>query len=247
MKAIAARAGPAFVIGTGRSGTHWLGHTLGTHEEVRATVEVWPIFQWSKRIALNANREDRLFGRLVLAYRWQVFRSGSRLYLDKSHPNIWIADRLKQVFPNSLFIGIERNPYATVASMLKHKGVLKSQKRWQKFPVPNRFLGITEDLSGIYDSIPVAAQCAMRWVAHHERMMTLKTLLNDDLLIISYEDFAHNTADVISELHGFLGLRQPIPIPAVNKESLRKWRLQLSPEDVEHIREIVGFSPDDID
>jgi hypothetical protein len=31
--------GPAFVIGTGRSGTHWLGYALENHPHVRATIE----------------------------------------------------------------------------------------------------------------------------------------------------------------------------------------------------------------
>lgn len=84
---------PVFVIGTGRFGTHWLGYALGNHPEVRATVEVEPMFGLSTRMALNPTLEGKLFRRLVMAYRWQLFKSAPRLYLDKSHPNIWIAEK----------------------------------------------------------------------------------------------------------------------------------------------------------
>lgn len=235
---------PVFVIGTGRSGTHWLGYSLGDHPEIRATVEVQPMFGLSTRMALNSKLEKRLFRRLVLAYKWQLFKSSPRLYLDKTHPNIWIAEKLKKVFPQSLFIGIERNPYGTVASMMKHKGVSAWHKRWREFPIPNHFLGITSELVDTYDNIPFASQCAMRWVAHHNRMNELRNILKDDLLVIYYESFAHNTEKIIYELQQFLGLHSPILIPDVKTDSLEKWKGQLSKEEVKQIQDMVGFPPD---
>ena len=237
---------PVFVIGTGRSGTHWLGYSLGNHPEVRATIEVKPMFSLSTRMALNSMLEEELFGRLVAAYKWQLFKSSTRLYLDKSHPNIWIAEKLKKAFPQSLFIGIERNPYATVASMIKHKEVSAWHGRWREFPIPNRFLGITAELADVYDKIPFASKCAMRWVAHHDRINELGNILGDDLLVISYEYFAHNTEKTIHELQQFLGLHKPIPIPDVRTDSLDKWKSQLSDEEVIQIQNIVGFAPDTI-
>lgn len=238
---------PVFVIGTGRSGTHWLGYSLGDHPEVRATIEVEPIFGLSTRMALNQALEDRLFVQLVKAYRWQLLRTASKLYLDKTHPNIWIAEKLKTAFPQSLFLGIERNPYATVASMMKHKGVSAWHKRWREFPIPNRFLGITEELADGYDDIPFASQCAMRWVAHHNRMNELRDILGDDLLVISYEDFAHDTTNTIYQLKTFLELHKPIPAPRVESESLGKWKAQLSDAELTHVQDIVGFGPDTVE
>ncbi|NER80821.1 MAG: sulfotransferase [Leptolyngbya sp. SIO1D8] len=235
---------PIFVIGTGRSGTHWLGYSLGDHPEVRATIEAQPMFHLSRRMALNPDLESIFLGGLIAAYRWQLLKSSSRLYLDKSHPNIWIAEKLKKFFPKALFVGIERNPYATVASMMKHDGVAAWHRRWREFPIPNRFLGITPELINFYDKIPFAAQCSMRWVAHHKRIQELLNVLGDDLLVISYESFAHNTEQTIHELQQFLGLQQPIPIPDVKTESLDKWKTQLSDKEVRQIEKVVGFAPD---
>ncbi|QBG46593.1 sulfotransferase [Verrucomicrobia bacterium S94] len=237
---------PVFVIGTGRSGTHWLGYSLGNHPEVRATVEDKPMFNLSTRMALNPALEDKLFKPLVRAYKWQLFKSAPRLYMDKTHPNIWIAEKLLEAFPNALFLGIERNPYATVASMMKHGGVSAWHKRWREFPIPNRFLGITQDLADRYDRIPFASQCAMRWLAHHNRMNELRGTLGDAFLLITYESFAHDTKATVDTLKQFLALKSPVPIPEVKKDSLNKWKHQLSDSELADIQKTVGFSPDSV-
>ena len=235
---------PVFVIGTGRSGTHWLGYSLGDHPEVQATIEVHPMFMLSTRMALNPSLEDELFGKLVRVYCRQIFRSAPKLYLDKSHPNIWIAEKLLRAFPRALFVAIERNPYATVSSMMKHEAVSAWHKRWREFPIPNRFLGITEEIAKTYDSIPFPSQCAIRWVAHRDRIRQLRGILGDQLLVISYETFAHETRRIIQELQEFLGLAAPIPIPNVRTESLDKWKAHLTDQQVHEIRDVVGFGPD---
>ena len=145
--------------------------------------EVQPMFRWSTHMALYPESEGRLFRRLVHAYKWQLLRSAPRHYLDKSHPNIWIAEHLKAAFPHSRFIGIERNPYATVASMIRHNGVSQWHSRWREFPI-EPVSGYHSRLSGDLRSDSVASQCAMRWVAHHNRMDFLKGALGDSLKVI---------------------------------------------------------------
>jgi len=234
---------PVFIIGTGRSGTHWLGQSLGDHPEVQATVEVQPMFDLATKMALNPSLEKTLFEKLTRAYKWQLLKSAPRLYLDKSHPNIWLAEKLKATFRSALFVGIERNPYATVASMLKHDGVLAWHTRWREFPVPNRFLGITSELAKHYDTIPRAAQCAIRWLAHRDRINVLRGTLGSSLMVISYETFADNTAQTIRQLQNFLGLAAAVPVPNVNRDSLHKWQAHLTPDQIHQIQSIVGFLP----
>jgi hypothetical protein len=237
------RTRPVFIIGTGRSGTHWLGQSLGNHPEVRATVEEQPMFDLATKMALNPALEKTHFDKLVSAYKWQLLKSAPRLYLDKTHPNIWLAEKLKAAFRRALFVGIERNPYATVASMLKHEGVSAWHTRWREFPIPNRFLGITPELAKRYDTIPRAAQCAIRWLAHRDRMTALRLTLGSSLMVICYETFADNTAETIRQLQHFLGLATPIPVPHVKRDSLHKWQTQLAAEEVRQIQSIVGFPP----
>jgi hypothetical protein len=235
---------PVFVIGTGRSGTHWLGYTIGNHHDVISKVEASPMFGLSTRMALNQTLEKKLFWRLVLAYKYNLLISYRKLFLDKTHPNIWLADKLHKVFPEALFIGIERNPYATVASMMRHKGVTSWHQSWRKYPIPNRFLGITSEIAKEYDSIPFASQCALRWHAHHIKMKELRETLSKSLIVISYESFVNDTEKTIDELKQFLGLRDHIPVPEVKDGSLNKWEKQLAYDEIKCIESIVGFSPD---
>jgi len=234
---------PVFVIGTGRSGTHWLGHSLKNHPEIYATIEQRPMFSWATRMAMNPNLEHRYFRLLVWVYKTQLLKSAPLIYVDKTHPNIWLAEELKDAFPNAQFIGIERNPFATVASMMRHSSVSAWHYKWKEYPIPNRFLGITEETADGYDALPLAKRCAMRWMAHRQRMGYLAKRLGDDLLVISYERFLHETETVCRDLEIFLGLSEALPIPPVKLESEQKWRTQLSQDDVRQIQDVVGISP----
>lgn len=204
------------------------------------------MFRLATRMAVDPRLEKKLFSKLVTTYRWQLFRSSPRLYLDKSHPNIWLAEKLKRVFPRALFVGIERNPYATVASMIQHPSVSAWHQRWRDLPVPNRFLGITPKMAKAYGDLPLAAKCALRWVAHHNRLCQLQSILDTSLLAISYETFAEDTREVIHELQRFLGLRQPIPLPKVKTDSLYKWERQLTDAQIDQVQEAVGFPPESV-
>ncbi|MDH5598944.1 MAG: sulfotransferase [Cyclobacteriaceae bacterium] len=232
---------PIFIIGTGRSGTHWLAQTLASHPFIYANIEKQPMFGLSTYMALNPGFERTFYNRLIKCYNQNLIKCAPKLYLDKSHPNIWIAEKLKETFPSSLFIGIERNPYATIASMLRHKGVCSWFYKWNEFPVPNRFLGITKSLSNKYENMPLVAKCALRWLAHHNRMNELKQILNENIFILSYEVFAKNPENIVSNLQNFLKLEQPIPIPYVDEFSLNKWTKQLSCEDINIIDNILSY------
>lgn len=224
-----------FVIGTGRSGTHWLGYILEAHPNIKATIEEPAIFKTVTEIALDQQKKDKLFPKLVKLYRKQLQNSRHHHYTDKSHPNIWIAEDLAKTFDNAYFIGIIRNPYGTVASMLRHKEVLGWHKKWREYPVPNAFLGITEDIAKQYDELSLPERCTIRWIAHYHRMEELQKKLGSRLLVISYEDLIRNSQSVLEEVREFLDLTYPPEIETIKKESLSKWKRNLSERDIDEI------------
>ena len=239
LRATTGRPAPIFILGSGRSGTHWLGHILRSHPAVTVTIEERPMFGWSTAMALDSRTREVLFPKLAREYRIRIDSSAGH-YADKSHPNIWIAEMLAGEFPDALFVGIERGPFATVASMLRHGGVLSWHRRWREFPVPNTFLGITEaDASG-YDDLGKATQCAMRWVTHRDRMRTLRERLGSRLMVLSYEAIHSDPKREATRLQRFLGLAEPFPVPEVRTGSLDKWREELSGEEIEQIAAVVG-------
>lgn len=229
-----------FILGTGRSGTHWLGYILGAHEDIELTVEKPPLFTWITRMAIDERQELILFPKLVNRYKIEHALFAPKIYLDKSHPNIWLAEKLAEAFPNAYFVGIKRNVFATVSSMLQHSDVWRWHLEWRKYPVPNRFLGITSEVARDYEKLSLSAQCAIRWVAHMERFAKLEVTLGDRLCLLDYEQLQLDTQQSLQRLQEFLGLETEIPRPHIKKASLTKWEDELTEQDQEEIRAIVG-------
>jgi len=231
---------PVFIVGSDRSGTHWLGRILDAHPDVEVTFEPQPVFRWSMDMAIDPAEERELFPRMVAGYRYQRVVVAPRMYVDKSHPNLWIAERLMDVFPDASFVGIHREVYPTVASMLKHPGAAWLDSRWTEFPVPNRFMGITGEMATRYGDLPLPSKYALRWKAHYDELRRLQGVLGHQLHVISYEQLQQSTLEEIDRLGDFLKLRAPIPTPPVRRESLDRWRLELSPETMRQIDDVLS-------
>ena len=243
-RAVKTRPDLVLIIGTGRSGTHWLAHILRSHSRFRVTFERFPMFPLATRMAIDPRLRPALFPLLVLSYRAERLASAGRIYADKSHPAIWIAERLAAALPSAFFIGMQRDPFATVCSMMRRDGVRAWHERWRHYPIPNEFLGITRELAPRYDSLSLAARCALRWRAHRDRMECLRTALGDRLHVIGYEQLARDPERELRVLQRRLGLDTAFPPPAVDREAPGRWRTLLTQADVADIASIVGFEPD---
>ncbi|QTL96752.1 sulfotransferase [Iocasia frigidifontis] len=230
-----------FIIGSGRTGTNWLANILQSHPAIRATIEDPMIFNRVTKMALNPAVRAKLFPELIRLYTYYYQESSPCHYVDKSHPNLWLAEALALVFPDSLFISLKRNPYATVSSMLKHEGVLKWQREWKRFPIPNEFLGIDHKIAADYSKMSMTEKCTLRWVAHMKKIDYLaKSNIKNRMLIISYERLVENTIEVLIKIKKFLDLSESFNVPVVNKETIYKWQQQLSESQCEEIKGIVG-------
>lgn len=229
-----------FVLGTGRSGTHWVAWILEGHPEIDTLIEKPPIFKWVVEMALNESSVDTLFPRLASRYRAERVLSGQRYLLDKSHPNIWIADLLHKEFPSARFLGVRRDVYGTVSSMLQHRAVRRWVEQWDRYPVPNRFLGVTEENKGWYQQLSFAGRCALRWLVHERKLDRLESELGSRLFQVSYLRLHNETDTVLEELQAFLGLAHPIERPDVKQESREKWRTLLSESDLRDIDHVLS-------
>jgi hypothetical protein len=230
-----------FVIGSGRSGTHLAGYLLGSHEEIVATIEEPKIYKAVAAMAIDPRLEEEVFPRVVDLYGEAHAEEPEKHYADKSHPNIWLAEKLADTFDDAVFIGMQRKAHPTVASMLRHGGVGKWHLKWRSFPIPNRFLGITEELADGYDELSMEEKFAIRWKAHAEEMARLRSSLGEDRLrVVEYERLVGDQAAVASELQEFLGLSQPFPPYEMRADSLDKWRDQLSAEQIAAIDAVIG-------
>lgn len=223
------------VLGSGRSGTHWLGHVLDSHPDISATIEDPRFFREVVAMALDARERAARFEPLVEAYRREAEAVRPQRFADKSHPNIWLATELADALPDASFVGIERGVHGTVASMLRHRGVLAWHDRWREFPVPNPFLGITAELSAEYDDLSTIDKCVIRWLSHRERMQRLRSALPGRLHVVQYEDMIARPERETEHLQRFLQLERPFPVPTAAVESLDRWRDELSTRQVDEI------------
>jgi hypothetical protein len=230
--------GPVLVLGTGRSGTHWIGHILESHPDIAITIEREPMFSLAKSMALDPASVSRRLPELVRHYRRYRAAFHPRLYADKSHPTIWFAERLQAHLPDVRFVGVLRDAAPTVASMLRHRGVMRTIRAWRDHPVPNPFLGITEANVEAYAGMSEVERCAVRWRAHARRLDELEGPLGDRLLRFSYETLADDPATELARLQRFLALERPFPHTPVRRESLDKWRRDLTDEQLDAIRRV---------
>lgn len=232
-----------FILGTGRSGTNWIGNILKNHPDIRVTMEKPSLFNLVTKIALYPNLRPKLFPILIKRYYKEYKFSFPKHYVDKSHPNIWLAETLANVFYNALFIGIKRNPYATISSMLKHEGVLSWVNNWEKYPIPNNFLGITNLNKSKYKDLTITEKCALRWKSHEDRLNFLKKFLKSRLLIIQYENLINNTEFELIRMQKFIKLEKPLPFPHIKVNCLNKWKKDLSISQLIQIQRITGVKP----
>ena len=230
-----------FVLGTGRSGTCWMGDILGQHPEVRSYVETRPLFDWVTQAAISTRDEQKLLPQIFAEYQ-RLYEEASPLHFaDKSHPCIWIAEKLADRFPNAHFIGVTRDVEPTVASMLKHSGVRRWCEEWSRYETPNRFLGINERNLDWYRSATISERCAARWYAHHKELVRLQNVLSPCFIIIKYETLVVDTRSMLARLKEFLDLIIDFPEITPRTSSLTKWQKDLTPRDILAIQSAVNF------
>ncbi len=200
-----------FVVGTGRSGTHFLTRCLIRHPRVTdltGGAENPLVFQNSVRLAAGtAKRGDGWL--LVWKYRMMRLRAGKKVLVDQSHPNLWNFELLSASFPSAAWLALVRDPRSVVASMLEHSGVRARTEEWRSYPFPNPFLGLTKTSKAGFERASLAGKCAYRWLSHAER--TLELVRAGAVTPVSYERLVLDSEAVMVELAREIGLDAPSP------------------------------------
>jgi len=235
------------IVGCGRSGTNWLAKILAESEACTVTREDKPLFNLVVDIVVRGQR-DRI-KTLIPAYRNRAMQYAPSLFVDKSHPALFLVDELAAAFPASedgsecgiQFVGIERNPFATVASMLLHEGV----SGWleQTVPVPSPFFGIGEGESlEAWRAKPPHMRPLQRWWAHHVEMARIKAAYPQAVHVIEYEALVENHGVELAALDRFLQgpLGNPnwpalAPAKEIRTDSLDKWERTLTDQQKDDI------------
>lgn len=228
-----------FIIGSGRSGTHLLARSIESSSQIRAFIEDEQFFSNVSEVATQSKIRKKRFKPILQKYRKAFEKIDADFILEKSHPNIWMVEYIRNYFERSKFIGIRRDPYGTIASMLNHGGILRWYDRLPLDEV-NPFLGITKENKKYFKSLPLESKCALRWKAHRDRLEYLEKKYPKEVLLIRYEDFYHNKETINNQLMSFIGLSSDFQIEDLNEDGLHKWKKTLTPGHISNINEILG-------
>jgi hypothetical protein len=220
-----------FIVGTGRSGTHFLCSAFQNEPDLHITVEDSRVFNLSVRH--NFVTEDEaafLFRKLIWRYNKIFFSTKFSRYLDKSHPNLWLVEKLLKIYPDAKFLCVQRGIFPTINSMLQHGRVLSWIENWKNFPIPNKFLGIGTVVSAEeYEHLSEIEKCALRCYVHIKEGLRLRELYPENFLIIRYEDFMLSPNFLKCSIREFADL---VPdFSAFNESNVNKWRKYISKSD----------------
>lgn len=230
-----------FIIGTGRSGTHFLTKCLIGHKDIKDLMdgrENPRVFSLITNAAIDSRGSASQL-RVARRRYLKMARSVSPAwFVDQSHPNIWHAEHWTDVFPSCRFVGIIRNPYSVVSSMLQHRGVRRWVEQWENYPVPNRFLGITPDNVERYRTMTIAERCTLRWVAHYKRMQQLKDLLGARIHLVSFEQSCENPHAELAGVAQLAGIEPAFKLPEINMATLTKYQ-SMAPADMTSVTNVL--------
>lgn len=226
-----------FIIGSGRSGTHFLAETIAKNEKVEAFIEDERYFMSISNLAAGIGNPKR-FHLHLSQFEGYFTKSLKQYILDKTHPNIWFVEEIIQKFPEAKFIGLSRDVYSTVSSMLQHPGVLN----WYKILPLNKenpFLGITKKNKKRFENFPIESKCAIRCLSHNSRLSYLRTTFPENVLNIEYDNLYANCTEVREKLESFLGIGIDLAESSLLPKANQKWKNNLTEMEINNIKKSI--------
>jgi len=217
--------GPVFIVGTGRSGTHFLAECLITHpllNDLTNGRENTYVFFDVAEGALHQQFDSAFCARLAARFRLLVRAAYPALLVDQSHPSLWYSDSLAEAFPGARFIGIIRDPMAVAYSTLNHAGVRRWLEQGPREGLSPVFLGVLPGEEELFYEWSLEERSARRWAAHIVRLSRAVEKLGERLWLLNYEDLCRDPASQMSGIAKHLNLEPTFEVPKVRMESLTK-------------------------
>lgn len=213
------------IVGVGRAGTHLLADIIKADSNYTVDIEAQPQFNYS----VNAVVWGRHLLDLINIYRLKHKPN----YVTKDYPCLWLYDALTATIPEVKFVAVTRNPYATIASALLHKGVMSWVTEAAMYP-PNPLSGT---LSPKYRPNMTAVELlALRWLEHQLEIERIAK--NKNVLVLSYNTLCRDQNLTKLKLKTFMGVT-PTQYPEI-KPNRNKWEKQLTPNQIKQINALIG-------
>lgn len=215
-----------FVIGPGRTGTTSLYYYLDQHPSLsKSAYDELGFFDVNFHLGLHWYRS--LFPSVLTKFRIK-FKTNFFLTYDVTPSYVrrpWIAHRIKKLFPNSKLIIVLRNPIDKTYSHFHLSTKFGETRTFEEV--------IEEDMNDIlkwdiknkddnYFATKVENSKLARGFYIEQIPIWFKLFSKEQILIISSEDLASNTKDVMKKIFQFLNLPE-YTIPNIEKVNVSKY------------------------
>ncbi|MBF8187902.1 sulfotransferase [Nonomuraea sp. K274] len=157
---------------------------------------------------------------------------------------IYSAPVLLQAFPDARFVQLIRDGRDVAAGILDDPACLawfRPSMSPDQTEFPNAFLGVNKDEHlGRWRDMPVAGKCALRWRGAVRLSAELRrTLPEQQLLTLRYEDLVLHPAQAVRELSEFLETRVPkVTLYGDDVPKVGAHRTRLSPGDLTLVEKV---------
>lgn len=234
-----------FVVGCGRTGTHWVAGAVSSFEGVGGTPSdmlgvpsdrgepLWEVRKICEKLAYTPDRVGKKeVARLHALYQHlHKTTADGGCYVDKTHGFLWGAELLAELFPGAVFVGTTRDVFPTVASLIHREGSMKARRagnRWRAYPLPCVPSGISRRVAHeCYSGLCIEERAALVWLAHECKLHRLKKVLGDRLLVVKFEETMDDPASAVEAIGRHIGAEGPgrivSPIEGVNE----KWQTEI--------------------
>lgn len=173
---------------------------------------------------------------------------GLTRYGDATPDLTYCAEALVDAFPDALIVQVVRDGRDTVADMLADPIVMS----WFRPSManidtefPNPFYGAEDETDRLtWPELSDAGKCAMRWRGAVRLAARLrKSLPDDQLKTLRYEDMARNPGGTAIALTNFTGVTIAAPVTREHRKKLSEgsgWRRALTMSQVAEIEKVAG-------
>ena len=235
-----------FIVGTGRSGTHFTCRAINGFSNVYDPNDGKEVPGVLEEIAQAAIYHKK-YPQQALSYyesQSQQLQKG-QVFLDQHHPNIFFTEDIEAIFESPVFLYPRRDVEQVVASMINHPGVMgwydfaRKSKKWfssiPTVPFPNKFLG-TPKFKDI-NELPLHLLCALRVLIHDRAAVQLSNKPN--FKMVDYHSLVadqHSTFKNIFSEDEIRQLGKFTEIEKSQKGSLKKFQNTLNEEQINEIK-----------
>lgn len=177
-----------------------------------------------------------------------VEQRGLTRYGDASPDLSYCAEALVDAFPDAQIVQVVRDGRDTVADMLADPLVMswfRSSMANIDTEFPNPFYGVEDETDRLtWPDLSNAGKCAMRWRGAVRLAARLrKTLAEDQLKTLRYEDMARNPGGAAVALTNFTGATVAAPVTPDHRRPRAEasaWRRVLSLSQVADVEKVAG-------